>query len=247
MSAASSVGLSVFQAEARCFHGRYGIILVSMPKAGTHLMLRILERATGRRGRRFKKGDDIASIDPRSALLYGHARYDQLSGVDRRKWRVVVMIRDPRDVVLSMLDFLPRSGKPRLKETYALIAELPRDEQLIALIDGIGSCASIARHCNGWIEWAGQGALIVRYEDVLDGNGLDKISDHLGIERRLIAEAKSAIAGNRTGAAASTLNKGEAWRWRSEMSGPVLDHFYRTAPNLLDYLGYENESMIGWV
>ena len=163
-----------------------GIILTSMPKAGTHFMLRILERATGRRGCRFKKTDDAASFDPRGALLYGHARCHQLSGIDPDKWRVIVMICDPRDVVLSMLDFLPKSKKLRHHETYALIAGLPRDEQLIALIDGIGGCAQITRHCSGWLEWAERGALIVRYEDVLGGYELDKISDHLGIERRLL-------------------------------------------------------------
>jgi hypothetical protein len=218
-----------------------GIVLTSMPKAGTHLMLHILQQATGRRGRTFKKCENISEVSSHEALLYGHARVGQLLGIDHDKWRLIALIRDPRDIVLSMLDYLPTTEKSTHKETYSQIAHLSRDEQLMAIIDGVGHCAPITSHCAGWVEWRNSGGIIVRYEEILDGSAFGAIADHIGVDRRRLADSGSANIGAWARGGPNTLNKGQAWRWVGEMSPRVLTHFYKAAPDLLERVGYSKD------
>jgi hypothetical protein len=211
------------------------ILLASMPKAGTHLMASVLSIATGLRATSVGKGASLAGIEG-PALRYGHVRYGQVSGtVD---WRVLVLIRDPRDVVLSMRDHLRKGNDPRHAAMWQSISHRSNDDQLIAVIQGMrvadARVAPINVHCSGWLEWQRAGAPILRYEDIMTGSATRAIADAISANPHDVADSIAQTIGKST----ATFNVGKPYRWRTEMSQRVLDHFYAVAPSLAVSMGY---------
>ena len=150
---------------------------ISVPKSGTHLLTAIFD-AMGYRtiaqpkavGREILDGCEFRADE--EVYLYGHWRCNAATAekLAQHGFRTILLLRDPRDIWLSMADYL-KGGQPRA----ALLAEpglkaMPIEEIRRMVIRGFEwpgfTCRPIRSFCNGWKKWQNHGAVVLRYETI---------------------------------------------------------------------------------
>jgi hypothetical protein len=153
------------------------LMCTSLPKAGTHLLATIF-KAMGYRplahpksdGKEVLDGIELAAVE--DVCVYGHwrCRPATVERLAQYGFRTLVMLRDPRDVCLSMADFL-NSGKHRSAvAAEPSLMDRPLDEIRRAVIVGFElpgyRSPPIASICKGWKEWQSHGAVVLKYEAI---------------------------------------------------------------------------------
>jgi hypothetical protein len=107
---------TVFSVSAETHHSK-PIIVLTVPKSGSHLLWRIVELITeksswisDRRGINEQLLVEAASFE--NSLLRAHILRHSVNLLrnDLDSYIKVLMIRDPRDVLLSQIDWIERSG-----------------------------------------------------------------------------------------------------------------------------------------
>lgn len=218
------------------------LFLTSIPKSGTHLVVPVLESVldvTGHvLGKRAVRAGIVPAAFARHAFVYGHVRC-RVRTVTPPGLRILVLIRDPRDIILSMRDYLARSRNPRHWGVRRLLAGLPREEQLMRLVDGVSAwgfaVAPIERHCGHMLEWRKRGGVVLRYEDLMGPEGPELLAKAIGRTDLRVRIADTLAA--RRNARGGTFNVGGT-RWRREMPQAVRDHI-RARGDIVARLGYE--------
>jgi hypothetical protein len=230
------------------------VLLTSIPKAGTHLLTPVLCEILGRRAFMVRKsayGDlGFARSMTGRGLYYGHLRSD-FAPWSSPQAMVIVLLRDPRDLLVSLRDFLLRGGaEPGHQKLAEAFVSMTVDDQYRRIIDGVRASelgetssdrrwiiAPLTKHCSGFTEWAQLGASVIRYEEMFDGSGPSVLAKTLGWAE--VAEDAAERAVNRwVGCSTSTFNVGRPGRWRSQLSPKVLDHLAAQSPDLVSGLGY---------
>jgi hypothetical protein len=176
---------------------------------------------------------------PTQSFLTGHLPYSpELEAVLLDQgFRVLFIIRDPRDVALSLCNYVMRLRRHPLKP---LLEGLPTLEQrLRQVIDGsptiggfrLAPLPDITRDVLGWCESPRVAA--IRFEDLIGPKGggtearqlagLKRLMDYLGL-----AGSDSELARVAAGLyhpRSQTFFKGMIGQWREAYSPPLLTHF----------------------
>jgi hypothetical protein len=152
-------------------------IVVSIPKSGRTWVRTFLCAYFCRRGDRPFSLEPEKYGDPRiPRIIYSHDRFEQRTKADRwdelrgkyfipagerRRGRIILLARDPRDTFVSHYVQLTR----RVRETPDQLKHMEISKVLRDRRHGIGSMIEIM---NGWLdEWWGKAHfLLVRYEDL---------------------------------------------------------------------------------
>jgi hypothetical protein len=153
------------------------LIGLSIPKAGTHLLVAIFKHMGYRPvvhpmapGRQLL--DDIDFQSGGDVYVYGHwrAQPEAANRLADHGFRTIVLIRDPRDICLSMADSLKAGRMPGALKAEPSIATKSIRELQISVIEGFDlpkyKTSPIGKICDGWKRWQDQGAVIIRYEDI---------------------------------------------------------------------------------
>ena len=236
------------------------VLVVSVPKSGTHL----LERAlclhpqlyrklvpTLRRkviDRRWGGVGDLASRLRGGQVALAHLRFreDDPRVLDRHGIRTLFMIRDPRDVLVSLVQFAPgRSGfdpgkvyaaYPGMKERLRVAIEGRPEDKIPSIADRLGMF-------RGWLD---SGALVVRFEDLVGASGggdperqleqLDRIFRHIGVQTgdRKLREIQAKVFSS----ASPTFRAGAIGQSRIVFDGELEELFRRQAGELAAEYGY---------
>jgi hypothetical protein len=168
----------------------------------------------------------------------------------RMEIKMVVMMRDPRDVVISQAKYV-RSYKPH--RLYDLYQSLSEDECILQSINGVAPTAehnglvdidTRCRSITGWRDWPN--VLWVTFEELVgpEGGGteadqhdaLRRIAHHLGFWGRggeIARIAEQLYGGTRT------FRKGQIGGWRERFTPAHKAAFKAVAGSLLVELGYE--------
>lgn len=168
-------------------------------------------------------------------------------------FRVLILLRDPRDILVSLVRYLSRHDHPALKG-------LSLEQQLLLAIDGIPPIAeaavtplrqqNVAENCRSITAWSGlDGVLTLRFEDLVGPQGggseaaqqaaLSALSGFLGCsEDRLDGVTKKAFGGTRT------FDQGRVGRWREAFTPKVTARFKAVVGEELVRLGYATGD--GW-
>lgn len=239
------------------------ILTVTMPKSGTNLLQRILllhpwlSRALlptlGRRNK--KKWSDSRSLLGRigpGRIVSSHFDYDEnLCRLVKEEldYRILLMIRDPRDAVISDMHYIQTwPGHPQKK----LINDLGSDkERLLALIEGRSGVRPIRDQILRFSGWASH-AHLIRFEDAVGaaGGGSDKTQREVirgifsAIDVPLSDEMEEYIASNCRSAKTQTFRTGSIRNWEKVFDDEIRSAFSRAAGDLLIELGYEKD--INW-
>jgi hypothetical protein len=167
---------------------------------------------------------------------------------------MVLIIRDPRDIIISHYHYVTRQA--RIHQLRAYYNALPDDSaRLMTSIQGIPECQwtgrvrlrDINHRFHAFSEWADHGACVVKFEKLVGPMGggtreaqheeIRKIGTHLGMQ--LDAPTVEHIATNAFYRKSSTFRKGAIGDWANHMTPEHKAAFKEVAGQLLIDLGYE--------
>lgn len=259
------------------------VLVNSIPKAGTHLLTAALEHvpnlrpawvhvatrevAAAEREEQPLLLDSQDHMDRhRLAEMLRRPKYGQyatahlfpypalLDDLDDLRYRVVFMVRDPRDVVVSMTAY--RGSLSRHPQRRRYREALRTDEaRLLATIEGVPgdefgpASPSFGRRLSAWAPWlSAPNTLSCRFEDLVGPRGggstraqvdtIRRIGDH--IDRPLDEEQATAIVSRTWSPKSPTFRAGKVGGWRAHFSGRVRDAFAReVGDELLRTFGYD--------
>lgn len=241
------------------------VLVTSLPKSGTHLVIQPLHRA-GMALRPILEQWSLGEEERRGLLrsirrgeaLYGHIPHDgeRAALLKERGVRVVVLLRDPRDVAVSMAHYIPERGEahrlgPHFRERLsdfegrleACILGVRAEEAGVP--EGLPDLGSRFRAFFRWAEEGG--AFLCRYED------LTRVSGGEGAEtarrealRRLFAFLGLPESGRTFEGAlrsleethGATFRKGGSGGWKNHFAPRHLEALQRVFPEGLGRYGY---------
>jgi hypothetical protein len=243
------------------------IFVNSVPKAGTHLLKRCLELLPG-------VSDAFLHVDISQPLEQMQARLARLlpgevaSGhlVHRPEYVALLrelrpahllMLRDPRDVALSLAEYIPRLESHYL---HAHFQGLTADERLTACIAGLAEprpawddvalrdVGAASRQFTPWLDEPG--VWPVRFEDLVGPQG----GGARDAQRRAVCELAAelelpldepqleVVLGGIFHPESPTFREGAVAGWRARYSPEHVRAFKDVAGDLLVELGYESSS-----
>ena len=237
------------------------VLVVSLPKAGTHLV----ERAVclhPRLYRQFRRTLNPENVGPEGLdgvlrtlrpgqVALAHLPFDPAYASLLEGVRTLFVVRDPRDIAVSLAHYIESRGDHPLHFAYG---ERPDERSRIELAilgdaEARPPAPSLESLLAGFAGWLESGALVVRFEDLIGARGggdddaqartLREIYDYLGVELAPEVESGSSRARARPSArgksAAGARRSTRSWRpsssarpaggWRSmATSGIVVSH-----------------------
>jgi hypothetical protein len=230
------------------------VLVVSLPKAGTHLV----ERAVclhPRLHRRFlptlnpeNVGEDrlagrVGALRP-GQVLVAHLPFDPAYPALLEDVKTIFAVRDPRDMAVSLAHYIAGRGAHPLHFAYSERPDARSRLELAILGDPEArppapSLASLLAGFSGWLD---SGALVVRFEDLIGSRGggddeaqaraIRAIYDRLGIEppARLTERLFSS--------ASPTFRQGRIGGWRESFDDELEALFEREAGEWMEVYGY---------
>jgi len=250
-----------FSSDARNLRENGPKILVnSIPKAGTHLMETTLNLVPGlvfsgnramldwdectastmRKLRKIKKGQFA------NAHLPAHTRL--LEEIEKQDIKVIFMIRDPRDVIVSHAKYVNEIDTTH--PSHKVMALLPdEDARLMAVIQGVeGFSAAVDDLWGKYDAWFKHSSVcVVKFEELIGERGggseedqlstLDRVVKHIGLN---LTEGEILdIAHNVFNPRSPTFRKGATGNWKKHFKEEHILEFNRRAGGLLGRIGYE--------
>jgi hypothetical protein len=197
---------------------------------------------------------------PRGMFVTTHARFHTTlqEVVEGLQFRHIILLRDPRDIVVSYTRFVMREPWHHHHRYYT---ETLKDDgtRLMTTICGFERCetadrplATVRERLEGFIPWleASSSRLICWFEDLIGplGGGNDekqlaeirRIGDF--VERPLTYEQAQQIAQNMYSKASLTYRKGIIGDWKNHFTEAHRCAFKEVAGDILIRLGYEENS-----
>jgi hypothetical protein len=229
----------------------------SLPKSGTHLLERALCLHPALYRHLYPTIHE-GNIDARGGLdpLLAHLRPGEIlvahlarrSGWDdavaRAEARGLIMLRDPRDIAVSMSHYTLAETTHPWHSHYASLPSL--HDRIRLTICGNDVVAPLRVLLKGYADWSDAGALTVRFEDLVgpEGGGdevrqvdtLRGIYAHLGVplDDAGIDRVRHQLFSKRS----PTFRRGTIGQWRAVFDAELSDLFEREARELLDACGY---------
>jgi hypothetical protein len=271
-------------ARAAFFYPPPRVLATSMPKAGTHLLSSLLanfprmmfsgrhhafrnfyvaEGASERNGSPDTRAIDWARVESALASVnkgqYMTAHFspmpELIALLEKLDYRTLVILRDPRDVVVSSSFYLAHLRRHFLNERFT--SELTsKDERLMAVIKGLPApeggrgLPSVGSRIERYKRWIGQpNACVTRFERLVGPNGGGSAEDQrqeimaiaAHINRPLDPLGADGLAAKTWSARSSTFRKGAIGDWRNHFTDQHKDAFKEVAGAGLIELGYESD------
>lgn len=263
-----SRGITLLIQNPSRFAGRFfgpKVLVTSVPKSGTNLLVHALGLfpqltydGTLARLPKNKANKRISKIRRGSILSSHQARSPELDEIlNQKKIRVLFVIRDPRDVCVSLYYWIKKTNYHHFRETYDGLSS--DDERLKMIITGYEpnpsdgtkkGIVSIDYHFRRRLSWMDdERCLTVRFEDLIGASGggdklqqlavITKIANFLNI--KLSDHDVDYIGDNIFSSRTATFRKGQIGSWREEFSEEHKVVFKDIAGQLLIDLGYEKD------
>ncbi len=236
------------------------VLTVTMPKSGTNLLQRLLvlhpalSRALlptlGQRNKeKWSNIEKLLSPIGPGRIVSSHFDFDadlaETVG-NTLGYKILLMVRDPRDAVISDMHYIQSWPGHPLKER---VAAMPDDKtRLLAIINGEHGGVNIKDQILRFSEWNSH-AHTVRFEDTVgaQGGGSDAVQletvqgifDYLGM--KVSPEQAKAIAVDARSAKTQTFRTGRIRNWETVYDRDVKDAFKAVAGRQLIDLGYEKD------
>jgi sulfotransferase 6B1 len=234
------------------------ILLISIPKAGTHLLERVLclhpliyrsvlPTIIQPNVVKFGGFDTILSRLKNGQLAVTHLPFSikEMHSINNNQIRHIFIYRDPRDVVLSTLNHLVKEKKHPLHKSFITKS---KDEQLKLIIDGDYSMGfkPIFDKYRERSDWLSSQGLSVAYESLIGSKGggsnerqnavIKDIFSYLKIptSSEFIAE----VSQKAFSSSSPTFNVGKIARWKKELSQESQDYMMDKGHDIFQKYGY---------
>lgn len=236
------------------------VLMTSIPKGGTNLLenalfnFPILRRKLGRTFQRFRSIDSktfkILSNIHNGQFLVAHlaAFPEVIEYCKRNNIKVIFMIRDPRDIMVSHCKYV--AGIDSTHVLYEYYNSLPSDDaRLMATIKGEhemqDSVKDVLGKYGGWLY--DDNTLVVKFEDLIGSNGggddrmqyavVKSIGIHLGID--MTDEKIQYICSSVFNSKAATFRSGQINGWVKYFKPEHIEVFNQLAGDLMTKYGYK--------
>ena len=232
------------------------ILLISIPKAGTHLV----ERALCLHPRLYRKfiptlhsknlerygglENLLRTLKPGQALI-SHLHYspEQLKLIEQYDVRCIFVIRDPRDIVVSRAHYVARNRE----HPYHFLFEgrsLKERIRLAIVGDPETGYVGIRERLERFAGWIDTSAFVVRFEQLARAesrpDALRSLYDYLGIE--LDRDRLSLIGKSLVSSASPTFRKGTVGGWKQAFDEEIRRLFEQAVDEaLMKWYGYGDE------
>jgi hypothetical protein len=230
------------------------VLVVSLPKAGTHLV----ERAVCLHPRLYRRflptlnpenvGEDglagVVRAQRPGQVVVAHLPFDPAYPELLADVKTLFVIRDPRDMALSLAHYIESRGDHPLHFAYSERPDARSRIELAILGDAEArppapSLESLLAGFAGWLE---SGALVVRFEELIGARGggdddtqarmIRAIYDHLGLA------VPERLSGRLFSSASPTFRRGEIGGWRESFDPALEALFTQEAGNCMEVYGY---------
>jgi hypothetical protein len=184
---------------------------------------------------------------PPDSVGHQHLLCDQiyLQALAENDIAALFISRDPRDALLSMLNYARTQNKPA--HVANVLSEMSGDDAIELLLTGGEAFVPFGDYYDAYSAWLeAPGLLAVRFEDLIGQRGggsverqvetVSALFRHAGVAADAAKVAKA--AGSAFNERAGTFFKGQVGAWRSAFSPRVERSFERHAGHLLDKWGY---------
>jgi hypothetical protein len=240
------------------------VIANSIPKGGTHLLIQCLMNfpdisysgyhyTTGRTNS--ESLNTIFLKTKKGFFSAAHLWWSKEAAIEIEKTgiRQIVMIRDPRDIIVSGVHYILKNKKHHLHSHFIGLGGMK--ERIIHYIKGVEKkyssksipLADIRTSYYNYYRWIDEkSSLIVRFEDLVGPKGgedekrqkevVENIAMHCGMNYSLIDIEK--IASKVFSSYSVTFRRGKSGGWRDVFSKEVEYTFENVAGNLLSEVGY---------
>lgn len=241
----------------------YPVLLNSIPKAGTHMLEEMLEVVpelsfAGKKTISCWESADAKTLASITRMRRGYfslahlpALPEVVCAVEEANAKVIFLIRDPRDVVLSFSNYVLHIDKTHMAHNY--LASFDTEEEVIqAVIEGnkpgVANLKVLLEKFSGW-----EGlpfVLICKYEDFLSpSRGGDKKRQEAAI-RRILQHIEvhpeesliSSMLDRLSSESSSTFNQGGARRWVGKFTETHKQSIKSLAGEWLIHYGYEKNT-----
>jgi len=256
------------------------LLVTAMPKSGTHLITEAVDHLD-------EIGREPLLLDHRRPIghfarslkrmafnryAYGHvgANRQTVRAVLEARLSVIVMVRDPRDAIVSHIDHAYRLKPSVLREYYASLADdrerlkaairgvppdrYPRDAAVAEAggYDMLTGYAGIGTVCRSYLAWAGIAGvrtMFVHYRDLIGEKGGGTRERQRETVARVIEfiglkydDARiDRLCDKIYNPQSPTFNQGGQGRWRELFDGEIKDLFKKHAGRELIEMGYERD------
>jgi hypothetical protein len=241
-------------------------IVVTPPKSGTHLLTKAMEQLTNKKclnifstyvmtNEEWK--EKFAEAEQQNGFIQIHARPDpkQIKTLKKLGYKVIFLLRDPRDQALSLLFYIDDKGwvygsLSREREPYR---SLSFDDKLDEIITGrrTGFCAVDGLFVK-YLPWTMQGdqfILTVKFENLVGDEGggsrqlqkleVAKIAKFLQIKLspQQLEESSQGLFGH---PGEKTFRKGQIGEWRHQFKARHRNEINRRYGKIMQQFGYSN-------
>ncbi|ABZ83411.1 sulfotransferase domain family protein [Heliomicrobium modesticaldum Ice1] len=256
-------GNELFTNKANNHNCEFKVLVNSIPKAGTNLLTTCINSIKALRysGYHVEHEEPHQLITIFDSLRKGqyvsshlYPTYTNVNIVEKNKFKTLLMVRDPRDVVVSWVNYATK--KEYVRYTDYLIRLKDDHQRLLTGISGVSrdQCSKrygqedIGTVFREYLKWNNyEYNLMVRYEDLIgpEGNGskekqiqqIEKVLRHLGIT---IPNEQILVISNKVfNVDSPTFRKGIIGDWKNHFSDEHKKAFKEIAGDVLITLGYE--------
>lgn len=233
--------------------------VLTIPKSGTHLITRCVKKITNQSSvgemRHHSDDDWIEQLEYYwdNDTHYGMHRFFSEELAEKlfdHNFKVIFMIRDPRDQTVSVLNWLLEGKWPNTLDPIMFTDTLSNEEKLHEVITGERfGFSTLTRYVSshlGWMFYSHPNIHVVRFEDLVGskGGGDDEkqletilnIAKHIDVplsQEQAISIAKK-LFGN-----TNTFRRGQIGAWKSTFEQEHRDAFKQVFGQELIEMGYE--------
>ncbi len=240
------------------------IIVVSIPQSGTHLVGKIVDKINEKANRHFWQGcKQYTTVDQNEITDFITQKKSHYSThafcnshnyelVEKNKLKVIVMIRDPRDIIVSRAFWWRKHS-----DIFVHYANLSVDEAITSLIKSYivpgptgENHETLKEYYDSYLSWSAYpNHLITKFEDLIGAHGggnaitqqdeIVRIAKFMNLPHTTL-EAQS-ISSQIFGKG-DTFRKGKIGSWKEYFTPEQKQLFKEVAGDLLIELGYEKDN-----
>ena len=250
------------------------VLATSLAKSGTHLLTSLLDKLPRMMAAGIHRslgdfqsfsGEGAPGLDEQrlrrtlravhngqfmSAHFPADPRLRQM--LEQLRFKTVLIVRDPRDVVVSHTSYVTRTPRHHHHARYREMRD--DDERLLASITGfpgfdgtpgLESIGSRLSRYEGWLE--DPRAYVCRFENLVGPRGggsreqqlrhIAGVAHHL--QRDLSPQRLESVAARVWSSRSATFRKGRTGEWRDRFNAAHVEEFERVAGRYLERFGYE--------
>jgi len=235
--------------------------ILTIPKSGTHMINKYLHKLTG-----FKNVGPHSIEDPDEWVSFLNKSWEQKRYFAQHRFfsdylaaklidhhfKIIFMIRDPRDQTLSVFNWLLEGKWPNTLDPAMFTDELSYEEKVHEVITGERfGFSTIRRYVSphfGWMTFPHSNILVVRFEDLVGPQGggdankqLDTIlaiAEHIGLPMKM---NKAKRVANKLFGGTNTFRNGQIGQWENVFQEEHKEAFKQVFGQEIIEMGYEQD------